>query len=97
MFGQLPTLLENILATLSPECSIEYVRRHLTALHKARVAFVASESSEKIQRALRMITRQFDDHFPIGSEVFYLRDKNWSCPGTFLGPDGPNQTRRSSY
>ena len=57
VFGRnpnLPSVLSSSLPALEP-CSVsESVQRNLTAMHSARKAFIAAESSERIRRALRM-------------------------------------------
>ena len=63
----------------------------MNALHKARQAFVASESSEKIKRALRHNVRTSGDiKYFTGDKVYYMRrSKNkWHGPAVVLGQDG---------
>ena len=43
---------------------------HITALHAARKAFVATESSEKIKRALQKQTRPSGHIYQVGEEVY---------------------------
>ena len=63
------------------------VGNHITALQ----AFVATESSEKIKRALRKQTRPSGHIYQVGEEVYYKRDDNnkWRGLGRALGQDGP--------
>ena len=67
------------------------VGNHIAVLHAARKAFVATESSEKIKRALRKQTRPSGHIYQMGEEVYYKRDDNnkWRGPGRVLGQDGP--------
>ncbi|VDI13884.1 Hypothetical predicted protein [Mytilus galloprovincialis] len=61
--------------------------KHLVGLHEARKAFVASESSEKIRRALRKQVRPSGEKFRNGDKVYFLRDNQWKGPGTVIGQD----------
>ena len=71
--------------------SSEVVRENLNALHSARVAFMESECSAKLRRALVSQTRSYSD-VPIvsGDVVHYKRKDNpkWRGPATVLGKDG---------
>ena len=83
-------VLDDNLAALCPESACEHFFRHVTALHAAQVAFVASESSEKIRRALRCNTPSTDGFFTNVSKVFFhLRNKSWRGLGDVLDQDGP--------
>ena len=64
---------------------------HISALHAARKAFIATESSNKIKLALRKNVRTSGITYNIGDEVYYKRDDNqaWKGPATVLGQDGP--------
>ena len=66
----------------------EIIAEHLNALHSARRAFIQSESSSKIKRALRHQTRQCSSNeFRTGDQVYYKRnnEKAWRGPGTISG------------
>ncbi|CAC5404047.1 unnamed protein product [Mytilus coruscus] len=56
--------------------------KHLSGLHKARKAFIAAESSEKVRRALRKQIRPSGEKFKNGDKVFFLRDNQ--CGGTYV-------------
>ena len=60
---------------------------HLQALHAARRAFIASESSERLKRALRTKTRNCGRELETGQSVFYLRNNQWRGPGVVIGQE----------
>nr|CAB3262901.1 uncharacterized protein LOC100184952 [Phallusia mammillata] len=91
VFGRnphLPSILTDSLSAL--EDGYGTVESHMAALHTARKAFVTSQTSEKIRRALRKQTRQTGQIFNIGDQVYYKRDDQakWRGPGKVLGQDG---------
>ena len=67
------------------------IASHISALHAARRAFIASESSSKLKLAVRKNIRKSGAVFNIGEEVFYKRDDKlaWKGPGRVLSQDGP--------
>ena len=94
VFGKNPKL-PNVLADKPPalysETTHDIIRTNLNALHNARQAFIKSESSEKIRRALRHNIRSSGDvKYVTGDRVYYkrLREKRWKGPATVLGQDG---------
>eukprot|EP00111_Clytia_hemisphaerica_P014173 TCONS_00041752-protein len=67
------------------------MKENLEVLHKAREAFIASEHSERIRRALAHNIRTSGEiKYLTGDRVYYKRnDSNeWKGPGTVLGQDG---------
>ena len=64
--------------------------KHINALHSARKAYIQSESSNRIRRALRHQVRATNDHFETGNKVYYKRDDSpkWKGPGTVIAQDG---------
>ena len=61
---------------------------NLTALHKAREAFIASENSEKIRRALNhTVTNSGDIKYITGDSVYFTKanERRWRGPGKVLG------------
>ena len=64
---------------------------HLLALHAARKAFIAAESSDKIRGTLRKQTRNTRNLFFNGDNVYYKRysDTKRRDPGKVTGQDGP--------
>ena len=77
------------------------IKTNLDALHKAREAFIQSEHSERIRRALSHNIRTSGDvKYVTGDQVYYKRkDSNeWHGPGTVLGQDGQQiLIKHSSY
>ena len=64
--------------------------KHLNALHASRQAFIESDSSMRIKRALRHKIRASQQVFERGDKVFYKREGSvrWSGPATVLFQDG---------
>ena len=94
VFGRNPSL-PGVLTDRPPafyeETSTDIIRENLNALHKAREAFIRSESSEKVRRALRHNVRTSADvRYVNGDSVYYKRinDKKWKGPAKVLGQDG---------
>ena len=56
---------------------------NLLALHAARKAFIAAESSDKIRRALQKQTKNIHDLFFNSDNVYYKRDSDtkWRVQG----------------
>ena len=71
--------------------SEKILRDNLNALYANRTAFTASESSEKIRRALNHNVRTSSDiKYFTGDKVYYKRlgKIKWKGPGVVLGQDG---------
>ena len=90
VFGRnpnLPSTLVNKPPALEGETMSKAMGKHLVGLHEARKAFVSSESSEKISRALRKQIRPSGEKVKNGDKVYFLRDNQWKGPGTVIGQD----------
>ena len=75
---------------LEEEANSVTVENNLKAMRKAREAFIQSESSEKIKRALRHNLRSSNNsYFEQGDKVYYKRNGSprWKGPATVLGQD----------
>ena len=86
-----PSVLTDKLPALEGKTASEVVRDNLNAMHAARKAFVASEASEKIRRALRHnVGSSVDTKYFTRDSVYYKRkdDPKWKGPGTVIGQDG---------
>ena len=83
----LPSVLTNKPPALEGTTVCQAMGKHLTALYKARKSFIASESSEKVRRALRKQVRPSGDKFVTGDRVYFLRDNEWKGPGWVIGQD----------
>ena len=71
--------------------SSDIVRDNLNAQQASRVAFMESERSERLRRALRTSTRTYSDQVIVnGDKVYYKRkdSKRWKGPAFVLGKDG---------
>ena len=94
VFGQNPKLPSTF--TNKPPVLIQYdtstiLTDKLIALHKARQAFISSESSEKMRRALNNHARTSGDtKYITGDSVYFkkINKKRWRGPGKVLGQDG---------
>ena len=87
---KIPAVNDKPTAMSSPTTS-KILIDNLTALHKAREAYVASESSEKIRRALNHNVRTTGDIKYIKGDRLYfnkVNERQWRGSGKFLGQDG---------
>ena len=78
VFGRnpnMPGVLDDKLPALEDNVSSVTVERNLAAMRSAREAFVQSESSEKIKKALKSKVRSCNDaRFQNGDRVYYKRN-----------------------
>ena len=89
---KLPSVLSNRPPAMesNAECLSDAVSQHLWAMGAARKAFIESESSEKLKRALRHNLRTKNNaKFFTGDSVYYKRMdcKKWKGPGKVIGHD----------
>ena len=93
VFGQnpnLPSVLIDKPPALEGCTNSEVIAVHLNAMHVARKAFLESESSEKVRRALRHKTRDVPAMvYQTGDVVYYKRHNSrcWKGPGIVIGHD----------
>ena len=69
----------------------EIIEQNLKSIHKAREAFIQSENSERIRRALNHNIRTYSDtKYLLGDSAYIKRanEKRWRGPGKVLGQDG---------
>ena len=86
---RLPNVVYDKLPALEGVTTSETVLMHLQGLHTARKEFIASESSERIRRALRHKVRVSERAYKHGEKVYYKRDGDkWKGPATVIGNDG---------
>ena len=83
----LPSVIVNKPPALEGETMCSFMGKHLTGLHEGRKAFISSESSEKIRRALRKQIRPSGEKFNNGDKVYFLRENKWKGPGWVIGQD----------
>ena len=93
VFGQnpnLPGIMTDGLPALIGATSSKVFADHLNALHESRRAFIQSESSERIRRALRTKVRAAEDIYETGDRVYYKREgkERWLGPATVVFQDG---------
>ena len=89
VFGRLPALpsaLCNELPALD-KSTFEDIRSVLVGIHTSRYEYLRAESSERLNRALRLKTRGNSTVFQIGDSVFFMRKDEKRCrgPGKLLG------------
>ena len=88
---KLPSVLSDKSPAFSPPSSSKILPDNLNAPHKAREAFIMSESSERVRRALPHNVRTYNNNvFVTGDSVYYKRanDRKWRGKGKVLGQDG---------
>ena len=94
MFGRnpnFPTCIDDKLPALEGLTSSQLIADHLNAMHASRKAFIATESSEKIRRALRAKARTATSLiYNTGDKIYYKRkdSKRWHGPGLVIGKAG---------
>ena len=87
----LPAVMHDKPPAYMNESSSDVLRKNLNALHSAREAFIQSERSERIRRALNSNTRTYSDVAFLNGDVVYYKRKDsrkWKGPATVLGKDG---------
>ena len=88
---KLPSIFHDKPPALSPINTNKILTDNLLLLHRTRQAYIASESSEKICRALNHNVRTSGDIKYITGDSFYFKTANerrWREPGKVLGQDG---------
>ena len=94
VFGRnprLPGILVDRPPALDDFTTDKILRDNLNALHASRRAFLASECSEKLRRALRRNIRSSGDiKYFTGDKIYYKRaaEARWRGPAVVLGQDG---------
>ena len=84
----LPSILNDRLPALEGVTTSEMIANNLNAMHKARKAYIESESSERLRRALRHNVRSSIAYkYNNGDLVYYKRNKSnrWQGPGSVIG------------
>ena len=88
---KLPSMISNRAPALTAKPSSKVISNNLKAKHKAREAFIASENSEKIRRALAQNIRTSGGaKYITGDHVYFKRagSREWHGPATVLDQDG---------
>ena len=100
VFGRnprLPNVLTDRLLVLQSDSGSDLLSTNLKATQEARKAFIASESSKEIRRALRHNVRSScAAKFFSGDSAYYKRNDNkrWGGSGKALGQDGQQILRK---
>ena len=86
-FGQNPNIMIDKPPALEGSSTSEAFAKHMNTLCAARQAFVQTESSEKVRRALRHKIRVPSKEFKPGDKVYYKREMSnkWKVPGIVIG------------
>ncbi|KAK6191181.1 hypothetical protein SNE40_002919 [Patella caerulea] len=87
---RIPCLMDEKPPALHSSTTSKVFADHLNALHETRKAYIQSESSERIRRALRTKMRVLEQTFNPGDLVYYKREKSerWLGPGKIIFQDG---------
>lgn len=86
-----PSVITDKITALSSDNLSKTVEENLNAMRSARKAFIESESSERIKRALTHNVRSNTEAiFEKGDKVFYKRNdqKRWYGPAAVIGQEG---------
>ena len=90
---QLPNILSNKPPANSEVDHKDVLRKHLNTMKSAREAFIQSESSERIKRALKHnVYPSSANKFYTGDQVLYKRkdSRRWKGPGKVIGYESSN-------
>ena len=88
-----PNVLTSELPALETQVSSVTVENNLKTMSSAREAFIQSECSEKIKRAVKHKVRSCNDAgFENGDKVYYKLNNNpkWKEPGYVIGQENKN-------
>ena len=93
VFGRnpnLPNLLEGSPSSLEEATISHCFQQHINCLHAARKAFIESEASIRIKKALHHKIRSNEVVFDHGDKVYYKRDQGdkWIGPAKVIFQDG---------
>ena len=90
---QLPSILHDKLPALEERTTQDIVTENLNCMRLAREAFIKTESSSRIRRALKHNVRPSSNNkFYSGDIVFYKRNdsRKWKGPGKVIGSESSN-------
>ena len=86
----MPSVVNAKIPALNGVTVSEHLAQNLQAKHEVRKAFIESEASEKIRRALRKNIRESNSAiFEAGEKVYYKRQDSeyWRGPAVVIGKD----------
>ena len=86
----LPNIMSEGLPAMEGKTSSEIFATHLNALHAARKAFIETESSERIRKALKKKVCTNNTFYENGDRVYYKRERDdrWRGPAKVIFQDG---------
>ena len=84
----IPNIMNGGLPAMEGRTSSETLAEHLNILHSARKAFIESENSERIRKALLKKVCTNNTVFENGDNVWYKRRDKWMGPGKVVFQDG---------
>ena len=90
---QLPNFLDDNIPAMEPRRSEDIIAENLNALKLARRAFIETEASERLKRAIKHNIRpSANNKFSIGDQVIYKRNdsKKWKGLGKVIGYESSN-------
>ena len=87
VYGRNPNLPSNIINKPPALENKTMMKRHLTDLQEVRKRYLAAESSERIQRALRKQIRLKGEELKLGEKAFFLRNGERKGLGWIIGKD----------
>ena len=85
---KLPNIVNGGLPALEGKTFSETLAKHLNVLHDARRAFIESENSERIRKALSRKICTNNTVYENGDIVWYRRRNKWMGPGKVVFQDG---------
>ena len=91
--ANMPSIMTDKPPALNELDTKEYIAEHLQCIQRAREAFLETERSERIKRALRYnIRTSVHNKFFSGDLVYYKRldNRKWKGPGKVIGTDSSN-------
>ena len=84
----IPNIMNGGLPAMEGRTSSETLAEHLNVLHAARKAFIETENSERIRKALLKKVCTNNTVFENGDNVWYKRRDKWMGPGKVVFQDG---------
>ena len=93
VFGRqpaLPNIIDEPPPALEVKSRSKALEDQLRALHECRIAFIKSQSCEKLKQALRTKIRTSQHTYERGQYVYFKRDRDdrWMGPGKVIFQDG---------
>ena len=93
MNPQLPSVMEDKLPALEPMTGEDIITKNLKCMRDARKAFIETESSERVKRALTHNVRPSANNKFVNGDIVYYKSndsRRWKGPGKVIGHDSTN-------